>query len=151
MSSVIAATMWTQFISGGVLVGLIGLLLAYTRMKPGERERLAMAQDEAGVNTESRRLDLARSRITLVDNYEDQLANMAAALATVRSELGTLQTQFEEVKRSWTSAEASLKAVTAERDFVVAQNQDLRATNAALSSEVRALERRVSQLEGGAS
>lgn len=115
----------TQLISGTVIVGLITLLLAYTRMKPGERERLEMEQAEVGVGVETRRLDLARSRITLVNDYEDQLAAMAKSLAAVRAEMGALQSEFETVRRALTTSEAELKAVTAERDSLRQRVADL--------------------------
>lgn len=115
----------TQLISGTVIVGLVTLLLAYTRMKPGERERLEMEQAAVGVGVETRRLDLARSRITLVNDYEDQLAAMAKSLAAVRAEMGALQSEFETVRRALTTSEAELKAVTAERDSLRQRVADL--------------------------
>lgn len=131
----------TQLISGGVVVALITLILTYTRIPPGDRKRLEMEEEESDVTVESRRLDLARTRITLVDNYEDQLAKLATQLATVRDQLTQLQEQFEAVKRAHHTSEANLRVVTADRDRLAAENSDLRI-------RVEHLERRVSQVEG---
>ncbi len=119
--------------AGVALASLVGVILAYTKRKPGERQAEVITVGEAQINIATGTVRLAEAAAQMqreiAEQFEEQVKHLREETGHLRDEVSKCRTLIGDV--------------TGERDA-------LRSENGRLLIRIAHLEGRVRSLEGGA-
>lgn len=123
---------WSQIASGAVfLASAAGVLLAYFKYKPGQREAVGMTVAQAN-------MDVAQGTFQMVTSeLEDQFKRMAAEQKRLRGEYETYRTATDKRLNDLTIA------LRTERE----EKEDAQMENRRLTARVKQLEEKVDQMK----
>lgn len=116
------------------ITSLIGVVLAYFKFKPGEKQRVDMNVSQAHMNIAQGTFQMVTSEL------EDQFKRMSADMADLHRQLREMRNALEDVQVELGQTRRRLDLVTEERD-------KLRKENAALRDKVTQLEGRILRME----